>query len=155
MYVVLAVFSLMGISQNPTFRSYHGKNWMLTTAFLSETLPLETPEGIIKFMQFSCNSMRSEFQGPPRLFKIYLVSQHINNTFQNLYVLNQNTFWQINPWLYGKVFWLSGNTYLSRLPNWASKHLNSLILALAMFPPLICNWVRHGTNESVCYCRNK
>jgi hypothetical protein len=36
-------------------------------------------------MHYSDNSKQNEYQGPPKLFKIYPVIQ-----FQNLYILNQN-----------------------------------------------------------------
>jgi hypothetical protein len=32
----------------------------------------------------------NEYQWPSKLFKMYPVIQHLNNKFQNLYILNQN-----------------------------------------------------------------
>ncbi|XP_021913795.1 piggyBac transposable element-derived protein 4-like, partial [Zootermopsis nevadensis] len=38
----------------------------------------------------SNNSKQNEYHGPPKLFKIYPVIQHLNNKFQNLYLPSQN-----------------------------------------------------------------
>jgi hypothetical protein len=40
---------------------------------------------------FSDNSKQNEFLGPPKLFNIHAVIQHLNNRFQNLFLLNQKT----------------------------------------------------------------
>jgi hypothetical protein len=63
----------------------------------------------MKFMHFSDNSKQSEYQGPPKLFKMYPVIQHLNNKFQNLYILNQR--WT-SLWHYGKVVCFSFRQYL-------------------------------------------
>jgi hypothetical protein len=83
-------------------------------------------------MHLSENSKKNEFQGPPRLFKIYSVTKHLNNKFQNLYLLNQNI--AIGEFL---TVWESclpsDNIYLLRLPNLALKRMNSMSLASAVF----------------------
>jgi hypothetical protein len=56
MYMVLALFMLMGIVQKPTLRSYYAKNRLLFTPFSSEMFPLERLEVVMKFMHFSDNS---------------------------------------------------------------------------------------------------
>jgi hypothetical protein len=81
---------LTGIVQKPTLRSYYTKNRLLFTPFFPETLPLERLEALTRFMHFSDNSKQNEYQGSPKLFKIYPVIQHLNNKFQNLYLPNQN-----------------------------------------------------------------
>jgi hypothetical protein len=90
MYVVLALIMLTGIVQKPTLRSYYTKNRLLFTPFFPETLPLERLEVITRVMHFADNSKQNEYQGPPKLFKIYPVIQHLNNKFQSLYLPNQN-----------------------------------------------------------------
>ncbi|XP_023703521.1 piggyBac transposable element-derived protein 4-like [Cryptotermes secundus] len=90
MYVVLALIMLTGIVQKPTLRSYYSKNRLLFTPFFSETLPLERLEAITRFLHFSDNSKQSEYQGPPKLFKIFPVIQHLNDRFQSLYLPAQN-----------------------------------------------------------------
>jgi hypothetical protein len=57
----------------------------------SETLPLERLEVVMKFMHFSDNSKQNDYQGPPKLLKIYPVIQQLSNKFQNLCIPNQNT----------------------------------------------------------------
>jgi hypothetical protein len=47
--------------------------------------------------------------------------------------------------------YLSENTYPSRL----QKHMDSVSLAPAIFGISCVRWTRHGTNKSVCDCRNK
>jgi hypothetical protein len=90
MYVVLAIFMLIGILQKPTQRSYYSKNCLLFTPFFSETLSLERLELIVKFLNFIDNSTASEYQGPAKLFKIHPTVQHLNKKFQDLYLPNQD-----------------------------------------------------------------
>jgi hypothetical protein len=89
MYVVLALFMLMGVVQKPTLRSYYKNNWPLLTPVipLQETLALEKLEVIIKFMHFSDNSKQNEFQGCSKVFRMYPVIQHLsNNSMGRLFV---------------------------------------------------------------------
>jgi hypothetical protein len=58
MYVVLALFMLIGIVQKPTLRSYYAKNRLLFTPYFPETLPLERLELIIRFMHFADGGTR-------------------------------------------------------------------------------------------------
>ncbi|XP_021913223.1 piggyBac transposable element-derived protein 4-like [Zootermopsis nevadensis] len=81
---------LVQLIVEPTLKSYYAKNRLLSTPFFPETLPLERLEVINKFMHFVDNSKEHEYQGPPKLFKIYPVIQHLNNKFQNLYLPSQN-----------------------------------------------------------------
>jgi hypothetical protein len=91
MYVVLALFMLMGIVQKPTQRSYCSKNHLLFTSFLPETLSLERRELIIRFLRFNDSSALKEYIGPAKLFKIYPVIEQLNHKFRQLYLLKQNT----------------------------------------------------------------
>jgi hypothetical protein len=56
----------------------------------SETLPLERLYVIPKFKHNFDIGNKIEFQGPPKHFKMYPVHD-LNNHFQNLYPLHQNT----------------------------------------------------------------
>jgi hypothetical protein len=47
MYIVLALFMLMGILHKPTQRLYYCKNHLLLAPFFPETLPLEKLEFIV------------------------------------------------------------------------------------------------------------
>jgi hypothetical protein len=78
MYVVLALLMLMGKVQKPTQRTGY-----CLLLFFSETLPLERLEVIMKCMHFSDSSKQNEYQGPPKLFKLYPAIQHLNNKFQH------------------------------------------------------------------------
>jgi hypothetical protein len=62
---------------------------MAATPFVSETLCLEMLD-MIQFMHLSDNSKQNEFQGPPKLFKMFQIIQKRNDKFKNLYLLNQN-----------------------------------------------------------------
>jgi hypothetical protein len=61
---------LMGIIQKPTLWSYLSKNWLLETNFFPETVSLNRPEPICKFLYFVGNSDRDQYQGDSRVFKI-------------------------------------------------------------------------------------
>jgi hypothetical protein len=54
----------------------------------------------MKFMHFSDNSKQNEYQGPPKLFKMYPVIRHLNNKIQNLYIPKQNIVIDksLTPW---------------------------------------------------------
>jgi hypothetical protein len=41
-------------------------------------------------MHFADNTKQNEYQGPPKLFKIYPIIEHLNSKFQSLYLPNQN-----------------------------------------------------------------
>jgi hypothetical protein len=90
MYVVLALFMLIGIVQKPTLRSYYAKNRLQFTPYFPETLLLERLELIIKFMHFVDNSKQNEYQGGSKLFKVFPAIWHLNNKFQTLYLPKQN-----------------------------------------------------------------
>jgi hypothetical protein len=119
MYLVLALFMLMDIVQKPTL--YYSRTQdppAIHSLYFSEPLPLDRLEVIIRCMHFSDNGKQNEFQGPPKLFRIYPVIQHLNK-FQNLLYLNQNividkslTMWKGH---------LSFRQHIP-LPNLASKH---------------------------------
>jgi hypothetical protein len=78
MYMVLALIMLTGIDQKTTLRSNYSKNRLLFSPFFAETLLLERLEAIMRFLHFSDNRKQNEYQGPPRLFKIYPVIERLN-----------------------------------------------------------------------------
>ena len=90
MYVVLALFMLMGIIQKPTLSSYFSKNYILATPVFGSIISMDLFESICNFMHFSNNDHVGTYQGPSRLFKIYPVLSHLNTKFQNLYLSGQN-----------------------------------------------------------------
>jgi hypothetical protein len=72
MYVVLALFILMGIIQKPTLISYFSKNCILSTPIFGSIITMDWYESICNFMHFNnCNI--GTYQGPSKLFKIYPV----------------------------------------------------------------------------------
>jgi hypothetical protein len=81
MYVVLALFMLIGTMQKPTLQSYYANNPPLFTPFFPETLPLERLELTIRFMHFAENRKQNEYQGPSILFKNFPVFRQLNNKF--------------------------------------------------------------------------
>jgi len=72
MYVVLALFMLMGIIQKPTPRSYFSKNYILATPIFGSIISVDQFESICNFMHFN-NDHIGTYQGPSKLFKIYPV----------------------------------------------------------------------------------
>jgi hypothetical protein len=90
MYVVLALFKLMGIVQKPTQGSYCSKNHLLYTAFFPETLSLDRLELIIRFIHFKDSSALNEYVGSAKLFKFYPVLKQLNHRFGQLYLPKQN-----------------------------------------------------------------
>jgi hypothetical protein len=153
MYVVLALIMLTGIVQKPTLRLYYAKNRLLFTPFFSETLPLERLEAILRYMHFSDNSKESEYQGPPKLFKICLVIQHLNNKFQSLYLPNQNI--AIDESL---TLWKGHLSFRQYIPLKAAKSgikTYELSESSSGFVFSCLYWKRHGPNKSIYGYRDK
>lgn len=99
-------------------------------------------------LHFSHNIKRSEFQGPPRLFKMYPVIQHI--MFQDLYLLNQDNVIDDSSSIWKCL--LTIRQYIPfKAAKLGSKHVNFVV----MFGLLHLHWMKHRTNESVYYSRNK
>ena len=90
MYVVLALFMLMGIIQKPTLRSYFSKNFILATPIFGSITSMDRFESFCSFMHFNNNDHVGTYQGPSRLFKIYIVLSHLNTNFHSLYLPGQN-----------------------------------------------------------------
>jgi len=90
LYVVLALFMLMGIIQKPTLRSYFSKNFIFTTPIFGSITSLDRFESICNFMHYNNNDHVGTYQGPSKLFKIYAVLSHLNTKFQSLYLPGQN-----------------------------------------------------------------
>jgi len=55
MYVVLALFMLMGIIQKPKLRSYFSKNCILATPIFGSIISMDQFESICNFMHFNNN----------------------------------------------------------------------------------------------------
>jgi len=89
-YVVLALFMLMGIIQKPTLRSYFSKNYILATPIFGSIISMDQFDSICNFMHFNNNDHTGTYQGPSKLFKIYPVLSHLNTKFQSLYLPGQN-----------------------------------------------------------------
>jgi len=77
-YVVLALFMLMGIIQKPTLRSYFSKNCVLATPIFGSIISMDQFESICNFMHFNNNDNIGTYQEPSKLFKIYPVLSHLN-----------------------------------------------------------------------------
>ena len=90
MYVVLAVFMLMGIIQKPTLHSYFSKNYILVTPIFGSITSMDRFESICIFMHFNNNDRIGTYQGPSKLFKIYPVLSHLSTKFRSLYLPGQN-----------------------------------------------------------------
>ena len=86
MYVVLALFMLMGIILKPTLRSYFSKNYILGTPIFGSIISMDRFESIRNFMHFNNNDHIGTYQGPSKLFKIYPVLSYLNTKFQSLYL---------------------------------------------------------------------
>jgi len=56
MYVVLALFMLMGIIQKPTLRSYFSKNFILATPIFGSVISMDRFESIRNVMHFNNNN---------------------------------------------------------------------------------------------------
>ena len=69
MYVVLALFMLMGIIQKPTLRSYFSKNYILVTPIFGSIISMDRFESICNFMHFNNNDHVGTYQGPSQISK--------------------------------------------------------------------------------------
>ena len=91
MYVVLALFMLMGIIQKPKVCSYFKKkNYILGTPIFGSIIYMDRFESLCNFMHFNNNDHIGTYQGPSKLFKIYPFLSHLNTKFQSLYFPGQN-----------------------------------------------------------------
>lgn len=89
-YVVLGLFLLMGIIQKPTVRTYFSRKRILSTPGFGDVISRNRFQLIMKFLHFSDNSSKANYQGPAKLYKIFPVLSHLNCKFQNLYLPGQN-----------------------------------------------------------------
>ena len=78
MFVVLALFMLMGIIQKPTLRSYFSKKYMLATPVFGSVISMDRFESICNVMHFNKNDNIRNYQEPSKFFKIYPVLSHLN-----------------------------------------------------------------------------
>ena len=90
MYVVLALFMMMGIIQKPTLRSYFSKNYIVATPVFCSIISMDRFESMCNFMHFNNNYHVGTYQGPSKIFKIYPVLSHLNTKFQSLCLPGQN-----------------------------------------------------------------
>ena len=119
-YVVLALFLLMGIIQKPTLCSYFSKNYILVTPIFGSIISVDWFESICNFMHFNNNDHIGTYQGPSKLFKIYPVLSHLNTKSQSLYLPGQKIAIDESLMLWrGR---LSFRQY--SLPNLESSHMN-------------------------------
>jgi hypothetical protein len=90
MYVVIALFLLMGIISKPTLNSYFSPKRLLYTPAFPDVISRDRFQLICKFLHFNDNSKKDNYLGPARLFKIFPVIQHLNERFQSLFYPGQN-----------------------------------------------------------------
>ncbi|PNF14286.1 hypothetical protein B7P43_G07092, partial [Cryptotermes secundus] len=90
MYVVLALFLLMGIVNKPTLNSYFSTKRLLYTPAFPDVISRDRFQLICKFLHFNDNTKKDNYLGPTRLFKIFPVIQHLNEKFQTLFYPGQN-----------------------------------------------------------------
>jgi hypothetical protein len=83
-YIALGLFLLTGIVQNPTVRSYFSKKITSSPGFASLIIR-QRFELICKFLHCREHESLSTYQAPPKVFKIYPVTCHLNKNFQTLY----------------------------------------------------------------------
>jgi hypothetical protein len=89
-YIVLGLFMLMGIIQKPTLRSYFTTKRLISTSEFRDIMTQESLEIMCKFLHFTDNESKSNFEGPEKLFKIFPVLSYLSNKFQELYLPNQD-----------------------------------------------------------------
>jgi hypothetical protein len=101
MYIVLGLFMLMGIVQKPTLRSYFTTKRLISTPGFRDIMTWDRREITCKFLHFTDNESNSNFGGPEKLFKIFLVISHLITNFRNC-ISQTRTFQLTNHWLFGK-----------------------------------------------------
>lgn len=89
-YVVLALFMLMGIVQKQTLECYFTKNATTATPIFNSVMSMERFQAMQKYMHFANNENQHLYRGPDKLFKIYPIVQHMNTKFHFLYTPHQN-----------------------------------------------------------------
>jgi hypothetical protein len=85
-YVVLALFMLMGIVQDPSVRMYFSRNHLVATPVFGSVISLDRFESICRFLHLTDNTSKDTYEGPQKLFKIYPIIRHLNSKFQSLYL---------------------------------------------------------------------
>jgi hypothetical protein len=89
-YVALGLMMLMGIVQMPTLKSYLSKDPFLETPIFYQTMTQDRFELITKFLNFTDNSTRDTYTGPPKLFKIQPILELLNKKCQSAYLPAEN-----------------------------------------------------------------
>jgi len=89
-YVVLALFMLMGIVQKTSLRLYFSRNHLVATPVFGSVISLDRFESICRFLHFTDNTTKDTYEGQQKLFKIYPLIRHLNSKFQTLYLPQQN-----------------------------------------------------------------
>jgi hypothetical protein len=89
-YVVLALFTLMGIVQKPSLRLYFSQNQLLAIPVFGSVISLDRFKSICRFLHFVDNTSKDTSEGQQKLFKIYPIMRHLNLKFQNLYLPQQD-----------------------------------------------------------------
>jgi hypothetical protein len=86
LYVVRALFMLMGIIQKPTLQSYFSKNSNLVPPNFGCVISMDRLESICNYMHLNNNENTKTHWGPSKLFIIYPALSHLNKKFQGLYL---------------------------------------------------------------------
>ncbi|XP_015111779.1 piggyBac transposable element-derived protein 4-like [Diachasma alloeum] len=89
MYTYLGVLMLMSFIQKPTIKMFLAKKRLLSTPGFNDIMSRNRFEFINKYLHFIDNSTRSSYTGPPQLFKIHPVIEHLQEKFRNSYLPDQ------------------------------------------------------------------
>jgi hypothetical protein len=89
-YVLLALFMLMGIVQRPSLRLYFSQNQLLAMPVFGSVILLDRFESICKFLRFIDNTSKDTYEATQTLFKIYPIIRHLNSKFHSLYLPQQD-----------------------------------------------------------------
>jgi hypothetical protein len=115
-YVVLGLFTLMGIVQKPILHSYFTTKRVISTSGFRDIITQDRFQLVCKFLYFADNETISTFEGPQKLFKIFPVISHLNKKFQELYLPNRDI--SIDETL---TLWKGRLSFKQYLPLTASK----------------------------------
>ena len=89
LYIVFGLSLLMGIIQKPTLKSYFSTHHLISTPGFRDVMARNRFEQILRYIHFS-NNKATNYQGPPKLQKIYPVLSYLNNKYQKLYCPKQD-----------------------------------------------------------------
>jgi hypothetical protein len=135
-YVVLGLFTLMGIIHKTALRSHFNAERVISTPGFRGIIKRDRLVLICKFLHFANIETFGNFESPKKIYKISPIILQLNNIFTKWYLPNQDI--SINESLNLWKRHLSNSTCLLRHPNLELKFMSFVKLPQSIYGLSIC-----------------